>query len=581
MDTIALPASSSIVLNSALPRITSEISIRGNGSTVRRSASAPEFGILGAGSFEGSYSPNVSIEDLTISGAAGSQGFGLSNATNVTLTRCTISGNAGGIDSSGTLTLVDSSISGNTAIVGLYVRGGTAHVSNTSISRNYAGDGGYGGGVRIRSGGAVYLLDSSVSNNTAANGGGGIYNQFSTLVLSNSTVSGNVARGAFGGGIHNRGAASITGSTISGNRSKRDGGGIFGEGGNLNLLRSTVSDNSTRAAGGGIHSRSEGALTFVESAVSGNSADEGGGGIFALTRSLEVINSTISGNHASYGAGIYAYKLTKPRGTVIVRNTTVSENTATDRGGGLMSSGTELELRGNLIAGNVAPIGAEMSLGRVVITADEFNLFGYRALTNSQAFSGFTPSPADLTATRDGTVPTALRLILVPVALYPPRSTRTHALAAGSPAMNAGGAQCSAIDQRGVIRPQGAACDIGAFEDDGRDLVPSLRIRNARLAEGSAGESIARFRVTLSFPAPADVRVSYRTLDASATAGTDYVAESGTLSFAEGEISKSIEVPVLTDVTPENDERFRIKLSRSRGATIEDGIGLGIILDDD
>ena len=94
-----------------------------------------------------------------------------------------------------------------------------------------------------------------------------------------------------------------------------------------------------------------------------------------------------------------------------------------------------------LISGNTAPTGAEVrhrSSGAVI--ADDFNLFGHSALTNAQAFSGFTPGPSDITATSDGTDPTPLANILAPLANNG-GPTQTHALVAGSPAIDAVGGQ--------------------------------------------------------------------------------------------------------------------------------------------
>ena len=94
--------------------------------------------------------------------------------------------------------------------------------------------------------------------------------------------------------------------------------------------------------------------------------------------------------------------------------------------------------------------------------ADDPNLFGHSGQTNAQAFVGFTPGGLDITATSDGTTPTALTAILGPLANHG-GDTFTHALITGSPAVDAAGGGPN-TDQRGVTRPQGAAFDIGAFE---------------------------------------------------------------------------------------------------------------------
>jgi len=102
-----------------------------------------------------------------------------------------------------------------------------------------------------------------------------------------------------------------------------------------------------------------------------------------------------------------------------------------------------------------------------------FNLFGHRGLTNGQAFENFTPGPTDITATSNGTDPTALVNILNTNLANNGGPTRTHALVGGSPAIDTvtdGTCPPPARDQRGVRRPQdgdndGAAiCDTGSFE---------------------------------------------------------------------------------------------------------------------
>jgi len=98
--------------------------------------------------------------------------------------------------------------------------------------------------------------------------------------------------------------------------------------------------------------------------------------------------------------------------------------------------------------------------------ADDFNLVGHSGLSNAQAFSGFTPGATDLTATSDGAAPKALGAILDTILADNGGPTKTHALFAGSPAIDAVETGCPppATDQRGVSRTQEISCDIGAFE---------------------------------------------------------------------------------------------------------------------
>ena len=146
-----------------------------------------------------------------------------------------------------------------------------------------------GGGIHFNSRDTLTLEDSTFSGNSA-NYGGGIYN-FGTATITNSTLSGNSA--AFrGGGIHNSGTATITNSTLSGNYSALDGGGIFNEGGTATITNSTLSGNSAHSGGGGIFNN--GTTTITNSTLSGNSASVGGGGGILNFGTTTITNSIVA-----------------------------------------------------------------------------------------------------------------------------------------------------------------------------------------------------------------------------------------------------------------------------------------------
>ncbi len=106
-------------------------------------------------------------------------------------------------------------------------------------------------------------------------------------------------------------------------------------------------------------------------------------------------------------------------------------------------------------------------------------------------------------------------------------------------------------------------------------LVPALRVSNARVREGTG--ATADFRVSMGRAAAGTVTVDYATEDGTATAGTDYTATSGTLTFAAGETSKTVSVPVIDDAVDEGRETFTLRLSNARGARLFDDVGKGII----
>lgn len=109
-----------------------------------------------------------------------------------------------------------------------------------------------------------------------------------------------------------------------------------------------------------------------------------------------------------------------------------------------------------------------------------------------------------------------------------------------------------------------------------------LTVGDATVTEGGPGDGVeAVFEVRLSEAIGREVRVEVSTVDVSAEAGLDYEAVSTTLIFPPGEVVRTVAVPVLGDLDPEEDEDFRLLLSNPVGAAVADGEGTGTILDDD
>ncbi|MBI3801541.1 MAG: hypothetical protein HY268_31795 [Deltaproteobacteria bacterium] len=451
-DTIVLPANSVQTLTAVdndtygpigLPMIVSEITIQGNNSTITRSGAAPAFRILALNA-----SGNLTIQDTTISGGVATGRY----PANV----------GGGIfNYLGQLQLEGCTVSGNTA--------------------RY-----FGGGVYSRTYGSntMTLSNSTISGNSAHYSGGGVSsraNDISVVTLSNSIISGNTA-GYFGGGVYSRtngtSTFTLTNSTLNGNSSGNAGGGvwsvIYGNS-TFTLSNSTVNGNSAVNNGGGVYSAptNTGTVTLSRALIADNTAGSFGGGVSiftTVTGTATLTNSTVSGNSAG-NAGGGVWSATTGYSTVTLTNSTLTDNTASEGGGmwNITETNSATTLSRALITGNIAPTGAEVRRGNSggTFTANNYNLFGHNGLTNAQAFSGFTPGASDITATSDGSTPTALLAILDTTLADNGGPTKTHALVDGSPAVDASldDADCEATDQRGVPRPQGVACDIGAFEE--------------------------------------------------------------------------------------------------------------------
>ena len=117
--------------------------------------------------------------------------------------------------------------------------------------------------------------------------------------------------------------------------------------------------------------------------------------------------------------------------------------------------------------------------------------------------------------------------------------------------------------------------------DTAEPATPSLSIADASVKEGNSGTKLMTFTVTLSAAAAGPVTVAYSTADGTATSGSDYVAASGSLTFAAGETSKTIQVTVKGDKVAEGNETFTVHLANAAGATIADGSATGAITNDD
>lgn len=243
-------------------------------------------------------------------------------------------------------------------------------------------------------------------------------------------------------------SATITGLTVTGGKAGSNdlGGGIRNDG-DLTLDKVTIKDNTARAAGG-IYSNG-GTLNVIDSTVSGNSAASDNanvGGVLQSGGIAKITNSTISGNRAGQiNGGVAASEAA----LVNILNSTISSNTSSRLGGGILTAGPAslVTVKNTIVADNTTDNCDTAQLSGGIISSQGNNI-------SSDGSCGFT-HPTD----KQNTDP-----LLGPLANNG-GPTDTHALLAGSPAIDAGSnTGCPAADQRGVRRPQGPRCDIGAFE---------------------------------------------------------------------------------------------------------------------
>jgi hypothetical protein len=110
---------------------------------------------------------------------------------------------------------------------------------------------------------------------------------------------------------------------------------------------------------------------------------------------------------------------------------------------------------------------------------------------------------------------------------------------------------------------------------------PSLSVNDTSKAEGNSGTTGAVFSVRLSEPVGHPVSVSYSTANGTAVAGRDYRGVSGSLIIPAGKVTATVVVVLVGDTTWERNETYALVLSSPQGATIGDGQGRGIIVNDD
>ena len=361
---------------------------------------------------------------------------------------------------------------------------------------------------------AITLTGGSPCGGFSGCPGGGVYNA-GHLSLNDVTVTGNVAdpgddqptpgtgapggQGGYGGGIYNVGALTVTDSVISGNAAGSggagadglgngggtggaggNGGGIYNNGGTVALISSTVSGNTAGAGGiGGLGDPSAGpAGTGGDGGSGGN-----GGGIVSVpglsgTGTISLANVTVAGNAAGPGGsgaqgsspgasgpgGVGGGVAATSAGSLT--NVTITANSGGGLGDGLLGVGGIVTEYGSVIADNGSGAGAQNCAGVIANVGANVT---YPAQSASSC-PGVVADPK-----------------LGPLGLHggPVPTIAPGAASAAIDAEPTGGA-CPATDARGVARPQGSACDAGAYEH-----APPGLANMVATGTGTAGASVS------------------------------------------------------------------------------------------
>ncbi len=446
----------------------------------------------------------------------------------------------------------------------LYAQGGIVTIRNSRFSGNRGGNGGAIGNLQARFTIENTLFENNVTNPIAGQFGGvggAIYIDGSgggQLVIRSSTFRSNVASrtaGAIHTYLYAGGTAmTIEDTTFEGNSTQQNGGAIYHQNGGLTITRSTFAGNTTRGQGGAIWLLQASPTSISNSTFTGNSA------------------TGIAPNNGSSGLG--GAILINASTAATISHTTIANNHADWVGGGItggMGGGSSTTLRGTIVAYNTAANGG--------------NPWNIAHNCSSQLLDGGGnlqfPTHANPGDPND---PNCTAVIGIGDPLLGPLAsnggpTQTRALLPGSPARNRVTSGCPppATDQRGVARPQGAACDSGAFE-----AAPIVSMANLSPAEGTgAQQPPVSWAVTLSEANTLPVTVAFQTVNGTAIAPADYAAASGVVTFPPGTTSAAIPLDIVEDALDEDNETLTVALSSPQNATLGGAGATATILDDD
>lgn len=417
-----------------LPTVTSAITIRGHGATIRRASGVFRIARVDAGG-------TLTLDQVRIRGGRVAPG--------------SANGYGGGLlNLDGTLILINNTV-----------------VQNNTVRVN--GGGWWGGGGGIRSTGTLSVSQSTISNNVV-------------------DVTSDSCSRAVGGGLDSMGTTTITDSVITANRALAErtascvaaawGGGVSSAL-SLTLTRTAISGNEATSSsgvglGGGLH-LFDGTVTVEDSGITGNTASgpdgsRGGGIYFNIegNNSSTISNTTISdnavsgGGHGTGGGISLGIEMPTTSLSLTLANVTITNNRADNWGGGVYEDGlSSLTVTNSIIAGN--QVG-----GSVTDPTADCSLLSIFAGNGHNLVGAGTGCPATQAADRSVHPSVVFTNVLDPVASSD-GITQAHALrdAAGNPAVNAADpATCAAapvdsLDQLGASRSfDGGVCDIGAVE---------------------------------------------------------------------------------------------------------------------
>jgi hypothetical protein len=557
-----------------LPPVASSITIAGNGHTISRSPSAPPFRFFYVSGGWEICAGSLTLENLTLSGGlaqgggstTGGGGMGAGGAifnqgtlhlSGVTITNCTARGGtttftfagivhtggggmgADGLDAGGGF---GGSFAGAGGPGGAGGFGGGGGGGGGGFLANAAGQpgsyvAGAGGGLGLFGGGGPFIAGDGAAGD--GGGGGGPFQnpppQGVPRAGGNFGYGGGfgVNGGGGGGGVGGGGGGSDDQAGSGGSGGFGGGGGVFGSGG---FGGGGGLGNSNAGFGGG--------TGFTSGGSNGSARGGGGAGlggaIFNMGAStasgsgvLAAVNTTMSGNQVqggsvdagndSGGGSGFGAAIFNLDGKVTLTHCTIAGNTAA-AGTGIPNGAADGAVY-NLAYGNAVETGGATTASSTLVDTILAATTGGNDLVSSSVDGNQTNTATVVTDGHD-IVPTSSGTIsgspLTGSPLLGPLQnnggpTPTMALLAGSPALDAADpAACVPTDQRGVLRPQGPSCDIGAYEQ-GQLTVQLVGNGTGTVTSAPAGIS-CNPTCAASFPGTSV------TLSAQAAAGSSFIA---------------------------------------------------------
>ncbi|WP_017721297.1 DUF4347 domain-containing protein [Kamptonema formosum] len=562
-------ANQTITLTSGQLNITKNLTVDGAaapGLTVSGNNASRVFEVAGAAT-------NFTLKNLTVAnGRTSDKGGGILTGVGAVLTvgNCNFKNNVAG--EGGAI------VAGNSS---------TTTVENCTFDSNQASANteSAGGAIFVNSLSSLAVRNSEFTNNKGINGGAinSLLSQLtvenSTFINNDSTAGGPLGQAAtnytrgYGGAIYTDGASDsanpdageirIASSRFEGNKGAGQGGALFLFAYPPDRVivedctiagNQVIEDAKGDSFGGGIrHGNSE--LTVRNTTFENNVALVQGGGLWVgETSPVTIANSTFSGNEAKDAAGTGglggAIALNNGSNPTTITNSTFANNSAGFQGGAFWGGGASTTLKNTIVAYNTAANGG--------------NAWNIKQHTGTQFTDGGgniqwppkNPSdPSDLNVTASVTLADPLLGLLQNNGGL----TFTHALLAGSPAINAGVAG-ETLDQRGVTRVN---ADSGAFEQFQIQFTSTASNANEP-ASGSATENI---QIQLSQAAGFDVTVPYTVTGGTATSGSDFTAPTGTIIIPAGSTTVNISLEILADSLTEPAETVQLGLTAASGST--------------